>query len=113
MYCEKRNLFYETATDGFEAINKYKEAAATEPINLILLDLQMPNCDGIQACKAIREFEKEKNITPAAIFIGKSRLKEPKQETCNADQNKSPGRTHRAIDRQVSMPGRTNSTPNL
>lgn len=72
MYCEKRNLHYETATDGFEAIHKYKEAADDEHINLILLDLQMPNCDGIQACKAIRAFEKEKGMTPAAIFIGKS-----------------------------------------
>jgi len=72
MYCEKRNLYYETATDGFEAIEKYKEASNKEPINLILLDLQMPNCDGIQACKTIREFEKEKDLMPAAIFIGKS-----------------------------------------
>ena len=71
MYCEKRKLHYKTAMDGFEAIEEYKGAATREALNLILLDLQMPNCDGIQACKEIRAFEIDRGMTPAAIFISK------------------------------------------
>jgi len=70
MYCEKRALKYQTAVDGIEAVDKYREAADEAPVSLILLDLQMPRCDGIQACKDIRAFEGERNLAPAIIFIG-------------------------------------------
>ena len=91
MYCEKRKLYYEEATDGIEAIDKYKKIADAEPVNLILLDLQMPNCDGIQACKAIRAYEKEKDLVPAAIFIGESHI----DNKCR-EQKKLTARSHGA-----------------
>lgn len=70
MYCETRKFPYTTAVDGLQAVYKYKEAVAGIPINLILLDLQMPNCDGIEACEQIRDFEAKEGLSPAAIFIG-------------------------------------------
>jgi CheY-like chemotaxis protein len=70
MYCEKRKFPYTTAVDGLLAIDAYKAAANNKaPIDLILLDLQMPNCDGIEACQEIREFEREEGLRPAIIFI--------------------------------------------
>lgn len=69
MYCETRKFPYTTAVDGLQAVYKYKEAVAGIPINLILLDLQMPNCDGIEACEQIRDFEAKEGLSPAAIFI--------------------------------------------
>ena len=71
MYCETRKFPYITALDGLQAVDQYKAAATTAPINLILLDLQMPNCDGIEACKQIRAFEVQEGLLPAVIFIGK------------------------------------------
>ncbi|KAF2155246.1 hypothetical protein K461DRAFT_326953 [Myriangium duriaei CBS 260.36] len=79
MYCDKRSYPYRTAMDGLEAIAQYKEALEQgAPISLILLDLQMPNCDGIEACEEIRKIEKEKDLTPAVIFIvtGQDSLKD-------------------------------------
>lgn len=71
MYCDKRKLPYKTARDGLEAISAYTSAVKEDPISLILLDLQMPNCDGIQACKEIRALEEKEGLQPAVIFIGK------------------------------------------
>lgn len=70
MYCETRKFPYTTALDGLQAVEKYKAAIASAPINLILLDLQMPNCDGIEACKQIRALESQEGLLPAVIFIG-------------------------------------------
>ncbi|WP_338021994.1 response regulator [Anaerobacillus isosaccharinicus] len=39
------------AQDGYEAINIVKECS----IDLIVLDLMMPEIDGIEVCKQIRE----------------------------------------------------------
>ena len=72
MYCEKRGLQNVTAVEGFEAIKAYEEGVETGQFSLILLDLQMPNCDGVQACSVIRALEKEKNLQPAVIFMGMS-----------------------------------------
>ena len=73
MFCEKRLLPYTTAMDGYEAIDAYRSAVEAEPITLILLDLQMPRCDGIQACTEIRALEREKKLSPCTIFIRESR----------------------------------------
>lgn len=45
---------YETASayDGKQAVQRLRE----EPIQLVLMDIMMPECDGISALAAIREF---------------------------------------------------------
>jgi len=47
-----------TAKDGEEAVQK----ASSEAPDLILLDVVMPKMDGFQACQAIRQQERTKNI---------------------------------------------------
>ncbi|THV84349.1 hypothetical protein D6D27_08047 [Aureobasidium pullulans] len=69
MYCEKRKIKYSTAMDGAEAVAVFEKAIDTQPINLILMDLQMPVCDGIEATQRIRQMEKEKSLARAALFI--------------------------------------------
>lgn len=72
MYCEKRHLPHKTATDGLEAIEAYKTGLERNCAHqLILMDLQMPNCDGIEACEQIRKIEQENGLEAAVIFIGK------------------------------------------
>ncbi len=46
-----------TATNGFEAV---EQASKIEP-HLIILDVMMPEMDGIEACEIIRKTEKIKN----------------------------------------------------
>ncbi len=47
-----------TATDGAQAVKK----AQTQLPDVILLDIKMPNMNGIEACKAIKDGQKTKSI---------------------------------------------------
>lgn len=71
MYCDKRKFLYSLATDGLEAIEAYKAAAESNPVRLVLLDLQMPRCNGLQTCAEVRAFEKVRALDPAVIFVRK------------------------------------------
>lgn len=73
MYCERRGIQNVTAEDGLQAVQAFESAAAAhEPFNLILMDLQMPHCDGAHATEQIRVLEQKMKCTPANIFIRKS-----------------------------------------
>lgn len=55
--------FTDVATDGEEAVEAFRVALKEgEPYDLITLDILMPNIDGQQALREIREIEKEMHI---------------------------------------------------
>ncbi|MBX3006785.1 MAG: response regulator [Melioribacteraceae bacterium] len=56
----------DTAVNGVEAVNAFNLAMTEgEPYDLICLDIMMPEMDGKEALKIIREKEKEFNIHPS------------------------------------------------
>ncbi|KAF2849966.1 putative histidine kinase-like protein HHK3p [Plenodomus tracheiphilus IPT5] len=84
MYCSRRGIPYRTATDGLKAVKIFsgnlapptaasdpllRQGVLAQPFELILMDLQMPNCDGIDATQQIRAFEKEKGLNKSVLFI--------------------------------------------
>ncbi|KAF9783616.1 hypothetical protein IL306_008743 [Fusarium sp. DS 682] len=70
MYCKKRGLPYLSAIDGHQAVELFKkqQASAGGAIELILMDLQMPVCDGISATRQIRALENMRD-SKAVVFI--------------------------------------------
>jgi len=61
---ESNGMIYEVANDGLEALEKIESVA---DIDLVLMDIMMPNMDGYEAMKEIREIPKHKNLPIIAL----------------------------------------------
>ncbi|WP_188108603.1 PAS domain S-box protein [Sulfurimonas lithotrophica] len=64
MILEESNITYEVANDGIEALNMFKD----KHYDIIFMDENMPNMNGIEATKQIRIIEKEKNLEKTPII---------------------------------------------
>ena len=61
---KKMGITFDIANDGIEAVEKFKN----NKYNFILMDENMPNMNGIEATKKIREIEKKKHLKPITII---------------------------------------------
>lgn len=60
--------YVDVATDGEEGVEAFRAALGDgEPYDVITLDILMPNADGQQALREIREIEKEHGIAPEKV----------------------------------------------
>jgi len=73
-YLKKRKHHSKTAVNGLEAVEAYKAAALNcgpggpDRFRVVLMDINMPICDGFEATRRIREFEKTDGTPPATII---------------------------------------------
>lgn len=75
---DKNGFQYEIAQNGIEAISKYMSGI----FNLILMDCQMPEMDGLQASQRIREFETKENKKRITILAMTANAMKGDREKC-------------------------------
>lgn len=74
----------EIANNGDEALEKFKSGL----YNLVLMDVQMPVMDGLEASKLIRDFESENMLNPIRIIALTANAMKGDMEAClNAGMN--------------------------
>lgn len=75
---------YDMVENGALALEMYK----SKSYHLILMDMQMPDIDGLEATRQIRQFEKENNLSPVYIAaITANILDEDKKKCFDAGMN--------------------------
>ena len=80
---QKKMQVTETAGNGFDAFQKYQQHALSgNPINLILMDLNMPTMDGKESCQRIRAFEQEHMLKPSIIIIASGNCVDSEIKKC-------------------------------
>lgn len=65
-WMKKHEIPYKEAKNGQQALDLYKEAGGK--FDAVLMDISMPVMDGMTSTRLIREFEKEKDLTPSHVI---------------------------------------------
>jgi signal transduction histidine kinase/DNA-binding response OmpR family regulator len=76
----KQGYVATVARDGYAAV----EACARRPFDLVLMDVQMPGMDGLQATTAIREQERGRNRRVPIIALTARAMKDDRQRCLDA-----------------------------
>ena len=80
-YLKRHPYQIESAEDGLIAVEKFKG----DRFDLVLMDMQMPVMDGYAATGAIRQWEKDRGVTPTPVIaLTAHALKEDAQKSLDA-----------------------------
>ncbi|MBU3952904.1 MAG: response regulator [Proteobacteria bacterium] len=74
----KQGYNTEEAKNGAQAVAQYK----ADPCDLILMDIQMPVMDGLEATRLIRIYEKEQGLSPVPIIAMTGNAFESDRKKC-------------------------------
>lgn len=104
---EKRGWTVEIAHNGEEAFASWEKGG----FDLILMDVQMPEVDGLQATRMIREAESETGMHVPIIGLTAHAMKGDREECLNAGMDDyiakpvCPDSLYKTIDRRLFSPG--------
>ncbi len=76
----KRGYVITLANDGLEAISLFQ----SHPFDLVLMDMQMPNMDGLEATRVIRDWEGARQQARIPIIAMTANAMEADRELCRA-----------------------------
>lgn len=77
-YLEKQKIDLMFASNGTEALSSVRENG----VDLVFMDLRMPEKDGLEATKEIREFENAENVQRTPIVMVSGEGVEEREEEC-------------------------------
>ncbi len=83
---EEAGCTVEVASDGAEAVEKVRRAA-DNPYDLVLMDIQMPIMDGIEAAKAIRALDAPRLARMPIVAMTANAFEEDRQRVLSAGMN--------------------------
>lgn len=94
---EQSGLILDRVEDGLACINRLSEVDA-DLYDLILMDIQMPNMNGYEATRRIRQFENEKKASIPILAMTANAFEEDKKMAMEAGMN---GHISKPIDVNV------------
>ena len=83
---ENEGLLIDRAADGVQCVDQINQMPAGT-YDLILMDIQMPNMDGYQATKLIRQFTDEEKANIPIVAMTANAFEEDKREAIAAGMN--------------------------
>ncbi|GAA5889520.1 hypothetical protein JCM8208_001049 [Rhodotorula glutinis] len=86
MFMKKKGISYKVAKDGEQAVQMWKKGN----FHLVLMDIQLPVKDGIEATREIRELERQNNIG-TFITTPTSDMASPMSSTSSGNPFSAPG----------------------
>jgi CheY-like chemotaxis protein len=93
--CGKTKTYY-FAADGEEALNAAASSGEPELYDIILMDLQMPKMDGLEAARRIRALPGGKGLNVPIIAISANTSKQDVAECIAAGMNDHMGKPVKA-----------------
>jgi CheY-like chemotaxis protein len=79
MVLEQLECIVKSADNGVIGVEKFEQ----ESFDLILMDLHMPECDGFEATRKIREIEALKNLPQLPIYAVSANTSEQARTRCS------------------------------
>lgn len=67
-FIDKLHHKHTLATNGVEAVSTYKAATTRTRIDVVLMDINMPEMDGLEATRQIRTYERDLGLPPVTII---------------------------------------------
>lgn len=93
----------DTAVDGVDALEKIRSGG--QEYDLVCTDVHMPNMDGIELVKAVREIEEFKHLTLLVISSDSDRRSIARALMAGADEYATKPMSEEALDDKLALMG--------